>query len=60
MNRFKMALTLRRIFSTLYFSDVGLICIFARVAVVVSTSLCDATEDTHIHTRHAIVYLSLF
>ena len=58
MNRFKM--TLRRIFKTLSFPDVSLIDIFARVVVVVSTSLCDATGDTHMHTCYAIVYFSLF
>lgn len=42
----------------LFFPAAGLI--FARVVVVVSTSFCDATGDTHVHARRAIVYLSLF
>lgn len=60
VNRFKITLTLRRIFKTLYFPDIVLTRIFARVVVVVSTSLCGATGDIHVHTCHAIVYLTFW
>lgn len=43
----------------LYFPDVGLICIFARVAVVLSTSLRDAAGDTHARAMQLFTSLLL-